>query len=217
MKKLALLLCAAFIFGLSGLKAQTNDGKILVGITTYLLGLPVTSGGSLFTLGFGSTKYKSDSGDEDGGNITSFSLQPKVGYFFSDNLAAGLETMIISSISKDPDDNKYTQSVFLIGPFGRYYVPTTKCHPFIEGELGLGYYREKESGVYEYDDKYNVFAYGLGAGITAPLGERAAFDFSLAYNHSSAKYSEDNPDNERIVTGSFGFKFGFIILLGGKE
>jgi hypothetical protein len=218
MKKLTLLLLALFICSASLLNAQTNDGKVLLGITSYALGMPVPSTADLMSLGFGNTKYKSDSGDEDGDKTTNFNLQPKVGYFINEDLAAGLEFMIVSATDKGPDegDGKNIESVFLVGPFLRYYFPVGNLHPFAEVECGLGSYKDKLNGSdYDYEDKYNLFIIGGGIGLAAPVGNKAAFDITMGYNSTTAKYSEDNEDNSRMVTGCFGIKIGLIFLLGG--
>jgi hypothetical protein len=218
MKKVALFLLALFICSAQLLQAQANDGKVLLGLTTYAMGMPVPSSGNLMSLGFGNTKYKSDAGDEDGDKTTNFNLLPKVGYFINDNLAAGLEFMFIHTSDKGPDegDGKYNESVFVAGPFGRYYFPVGNIHLFAEAEVGVGSYREKLNGTdYDYDDKYNLFIIGGGLGLAAPVGNKAAFDLIIGYNSATSKAAEDNENNARMVTGGIGIKLGFILLLGG--
>lgn len=218
MKKFTLILCAVLIFGVSALQGQTNNGKIFLGLSSYALGMPVSSTGSFMSLGFGKTKYKSDSGNEDGNNTTFFNVQPKVGYFFTDNIVAGLEAMVVSSTENDPNsDGKYKESVLLAGVFARYYLPAGKFNPFLELEGGIGSYREKVTGTdYDYDDKYNISLIGGGVGLALPVGDKAAFDIVVGYNSATMKPSEDNTDNERMINGGIGVKIGFVLLLGGK-
>lgn len=218
MKKLAMLLCIAFISGLAFLQAQTTKGKILLGATSYAFGMPISSSGGLMTLGFGSTKFKSNAGSTNGDKLTNFNLQPKAGYFVIDNLAVGLETMIVSSSSKDPDtDDKFTTSIFVIGPFIRYYLPMSMFSPFAELEFGIGNVKYKETGTDNYTEKYNATIIGAGVGMAVPLGNMAALDLVLGYNSAKIKPTDNNQDNYRIVTGGIGLKLGFVLFLGGSE
>jgi hypothetical protein len=216
MKKFTLLFCIIFIFGYSVSQAQTYKGKILVGVTTYLMGLPVASSGNLVSIGFGNTTYSSSDGDSKA-SVTNFSIQPKAGYFISDKLAVGLEALIVSSsLEGENSSGKEIESIFLAGPFARYYVPVGKFLPFVEAEAGMGKYHDKWTGTYDYDDKYDVFAMGAGAGVEFSVWNKAAFDFCLAYNWSSSKFKGANAVEEKTVTGVFGLKVGFIVLLGGN-
>ena len=69
----------------------------------------------------------------------------------------------------------------------------------------------------EDEDKSKILSYGGGFGVAFPLGKHLAFDLIANYNSYSSKAEEDNEDNYRTVTGTFGIKFGFIIFLAKKE
>jgi len=212
MKKFTLLLCAILFAGVSVLNGQVVKGKISVGATSYALGLPTASNSGLMSLGFGTSTSNFGYG-ETKTKLTGFNLQPKVGYLITDQFSAGLELLTSINSSKDEDeDGKDIESLILIGPFVRYYFPISKNYLYVEGEFGLGSYKYKWTGEDSYDEKYNVTAFGLGAGIFIPTGSKAGFDVSLGYQSYNAKYSEDS--DVTMKSNSFGAKAGFLIMLG---
>lgn len=171
---------------------------------------------SLMNIGFGKTTYHSNLGDYYV-KQTNFNLQPKAGYFFADKIAGGVELLFSSSSAKEEDETgKEIESLFLFGPFVRYYIPAGNLSAFLELEGGFGAYTDKWTGDNDYKDKHNVVAFGGGAGVLVPVGTKAGFDLSLGYNTYSVKYTGENPEDEKIVTGSFGIKLGFMLFLGGE-
>ncbi len=212
MKKFTLLLCAIIIAGVSTINGQVIKGKISVGATSYALGLPITSNAGLMSLGFGTSTHNNGFG-ETKYKVTGFNMQPKVGYMITGQFSAGLELLTSVSSSKEEDaSGKDIESLFTIGPFVRYYFPFGKNYFFAEGEFGLGSYKYKWTGTESYDEKYNITAFGIGAGIFIPVGSAAGFDVSLGYQSYNAKYTEDNDVTQK--TNSFGVKAGFLIMLG---
>jgi hypothetical protein len=205
------------------LKAQTNQGKMLLGVssTISLAG----TGSDLMSLGYSSVKYKSDADgfdESDPVKMTNINLLPKLGYFVIDNLALGLDLNIARSTEKDGEDSdKYSQILFSVGPFVRYYIPSSKVLPFFEISGSFGSINTKydySDNTYWEDDDYksSVMTFGGGIGLAAFLGERVAFDVLAGYNSLTVKDKEDNEDNYRTVIGTLGLKLGFTILLGSK-
>jgi hypothetical protein len=136
-------------------------------------------------LGYSSVKYKSDAdGFEESvpDKMTSINLLPKVGYFVADNFAIGLDLNIALSSTKDGEDNdKYSQTLLSVGPFVRYYIPTSKVLPYFEisGSFGAinNKYDYRDNSNWEDDEyKSSVMSIGGGVGLAAPLGERVTFD-----------------------------------------
>ena len=207
---------ACFIFS-SASMAQTDQGKFLVGVSSTLS--LAGTGSSLMSLGFSTMKYKSDSDDfeeRDPDKETSFNLLPKVGYFVIDNLAVGLDIGIGYSNTKSGESGyKYETTMFSVGPFIRYYFQTKSVLPFIEADASFGGLHSKnQSHNSTSKDKYSVITFGGGLGIAVPIGNRVTFDVMAGYNSLTVKDKEDNEDNDRMVYGTFGVNFGFIVLLG---
>jgi hypothetical protein len=194
------------------LSAQTNKGKFFIGADFS----------ESQNLEFAITQSKSDSdsgGDPVKTKSFSFDMMPKVGYFVIDNLALGLDFTLSSGFSKNTNDEfKYSSILLAAGPLIRYYIPTKKVIPFAEAYYSIGFYNGKSEYFYgESSFKYAVQYYGLGLGISVPLGEKVSFDASAGYNNSVTKEKEDNENNDRLVRGNYGFKLGFSIFLGSGK
>jgi hypothetical protein len=215
---LVVIFCA-LPFLLTQAQTQTEKGKTLLGVSSSLnFG---STGSNLMSLGFSTTKSKSNASGyqaPDPEKSTSFNLIPRVGYFFIQNFVAGLDVSI-ASVSYDFSSGTYksTSSTFLycIGPFARYYVPTGKVLPFFELGTSVGSMKNKSTyGSSTNEDNSGIFIIGGSLGIAAPLGDRASFDVSLGYNSMTVKAKENNPNNERTITGTVGLKLGFSFYLG---
>lgn len=223
MKKITLLAVSLITISFGLLKAQTNQGKIIIGLSSTLS--IAGTGSDLMNLGYSSVKNKSDADgfeESDPDKMTRINLVPKIGFFVADNFAVGLDLNVAFSSSKDGEDNdKYSQTLLSVGPFVRYYIPTSKVLPFFELSGSFGTIKNK----YDYSDntnwedeesKSNILSFGGGFGLAAPLGERVMFDVLAGYNSLTIKDKEDNEDNDRTVIGTLGIKLGFTILLGAN-
>mgnify|MGYP006286550753 CR=1 FL=1 len=223
MKKITILAISLITINFGLLQAQTNQGKVLLGVSSTLS--LAGTGSDLMNLGYSSVKYKSDAdGFEESvpDKMTSINLLPKVGYFVADNFAIGLVLNIALSSTKNGEDNdKYSQTLLSVGPFVRYYIPTSKVLPYFEISGSFGAINNK----YDYSDNSNweddeykssVMSIGGGVGLAAPLGERVTFDVLAGYNSLTVKGKEDNDDNDRTVIGTIGLKIGFTIMLGAN-
>ena len=221
MKKV-LLMTVLCVFNYSILKAQTNKGKVFIGVSSTFKGFSVGETGSdLMTLGFSSEKVKSDADgfeESDSYKTTSFNLLPKVGYFVIDNLAVGLDISIASSTTKIGTDNdKFVTTMLGISPFARYYIPTEKVLPFFEVGGTYGSITTKYSyNNSENKSSSNANAFWAGVGMAVPLGDRVTFDVMAGYNSLTIKDKEYNEDNYRTVLGTLGLKLGVIVFLVKK-
>src|SRR5688572_6615550 len=83
---------------------QFNKGRVLLG------------GSSSFSAK--TEKYKSGNTTTTTNRSTAFSFNPKAGYFFVNNFAAGLGIVFITGSTKyEPSDNKSSYSAFQVAPF----------------------------------------------------------------------------------------------------
>ena len=223
MKRSSFLTVGLIAISIGFLNAQTNQGKFIVGVSSTNSFL--SSGPDILKLGYTTTKSKSDAdGFEESEPDKSFSINflPKVGYFVIDNLAIGLELYVGLSSQKFGEDKDKSSYTYLgVGPFVRYYIPTSKVLPFFELSGSFGMINNKidfSDNTYQedYDYKLSVMGFGGGIGLAAPLGERVTFDVLAGYYTSTYKQKEDNEDNDRTVLGFLGLKLGFTILLGSN-
>ena len=204
------------------IKAQTSAGTMLLGLSSGInISGEFSSGSNLLSLGFSSTKYKSNASgytEPDPDKATNLNLMPKFGIFVIDNLAAGLDvTMAYSQTKEGGSSNKYTLTLLMAGPFVRYYLPAKKVLPFAEVNaiFGTAKYKDEYEGG-SSTNKSGLHSFGGGLGVAAPLGEKVTLDFMVGYNSLSIKSKEDNPDDDRMIMGTFGIKVGFLVFLGGK-
>lgn len=221
MKKVIILSAVLCLFTYSVTEAQINKGKILIGVGTSFS--YYNFGSDLFSLGFSTIKQKSNSPetlDPSTQKMTTLNLLPKFGYFIANNLVLGADICIASATSKTSSGqyvDKYTSSSLGIGPFIRYYFNGSKVMPFLEVQSLFGSIREKsEYGTNKSTYKTGMTSFGGGAGIAVKAGDRLTFDMLAGYNSMSTKDKENNPDNERTVQGTLGFKLGFTVILGAK-
>ena len=153
MKNLYLLIPVICLLSFRPAKAQPEQGRILVSVTsTAGLG---DFGTDLMNIGLTTQTVKYDGG----GNGSAYSklginLLPRVGYFVVNTLAIGADILVdfVSRKSKD-SDYKFTQSTLAAGPFARYYFPLEKVYPFIEASASFGIYKQKWSNDSEGENK----------------------------------------------------------------
>jgi hypothetical protein len=224
MKKVIFCFVAVCFLFPSIISAQTEKGKVLLGVSSRMgIGLIGTygmgTGSDLMSFNFSSSKGKSDSGDDsESDKITGINLSPRGGYFFLNNFVAGIDLNLASWIEKySGSEYKTTSTLFSAGPFARYYLPTKKIKPFVEGFAYFGMIKYKEGGDEGYESKASNNTYGGGLGCAFPIADKISFDLMLGYNSNTIKEKEDNEDNYRMITGTLGIRFGFVFLLGKSK
>jgi hypothetical protein len=222
MRKITLLAITLMAISCGLLSAQTNKGRIMIGASSNI-GL-TGSGSDLMSIGFTTVKEKSDDNafvEPELEKSFNINLVPRVGYFVADNFAIGLDlNLAFSSNSNEDSDFTFTQTVFSVGPFARYYIPTSTVLPFLEVSGSFGSVKSKiDSGDNSFptqEDTFNLINFGGGVGLAAPLGEKVTFDVSAGYYSTTIKEKEDNPNNDRSVIGTLGLKIGFTVYLGSN-
>jgi opacity protein-like surface antigen len=92
--------------------------------------------------------------------------------------------------------------------------------PYAETTAGFGSAHTKlenlEGQDEAYKDKDNLILVTAGAGVAFIITERVSFDLMGGYSFYRQKDPDDNPDNVRYTTGSFGLRFGVSMYLGKK-
>jgi long-subunit fatty acid transport protein len=216
MKNLLLFICF-MLFNLSLLSAQANQGNILIGIASKH---GITGAGSDFaSLGFHTMKYKSNSTysgqNESSTRLTTINIQPRVGYFVTNNFVLGLD-VAISRSSYNDDDSDYESNGISAGPFVRYYFPGDKIMPFIEAYGSYGIITAKyESDYSDSKDKNNLTSVGGGAGLAFILSKKVNLDLMAGYNSFTRK-DDDSDYSSSSTLNSITINMGFSIILGGN-
>lgn len=176
-----MLIAAVAVFGLSNVNAQEveptygfeESGIILEG-----------------SLGFNSTKDKNTDTKTNG-----FSINPKIGYFLTDDFAIGVEGAFSSSTSEVAGTDITDDKTFGAGVFARYYFLDLGKRFKTYTELGLGYASIKDK---INDAKADGFGAGLNLGINYFVTENIAISFGLA---DVLSYSSAKADGGEAVSG----------------
>ena len=217
MKKVLLLIPFLYYLSFGAAQAQLDKGNIMVGVASTLnLG---GYGSDLMSLGFSSSKYKTDNYESDPYKSVCFNLMPKGGYFIMDNLAAGLNIFMSISSEKDSgDDDKDTESLLGLGPWARYYYPLEKIYPFVELNVGIGSTKFTwDYGSGSEVEKYSAFIFGGGIGAAIPVGDMVSFDVMAGYSSVTSKEKDSESEmNYKEVVGTVGITMGFTVYFGPK-
>ena len=182
------------------------------------------NGSDLMSMGYSTEKEKSDKPgfEESEPNKTlCFNLNPKAGYFVHNNLLVGLDVGVAYS-KKLFETGEYAfnekTTLSCAGPFIRYYFQAKIAKPFLEITSLFGTLKNKYAYIDgTYGSKSSIISFGGGAGLSAPIGKKVSFDFIAGYNSMTVKDLDNNPDNDRTVFGTIGFKLGSTILLGQND
>ncbi len=132
------------------LSAQTDKGNFLIG------------GGLGFGFSNSSTTVEQAGVDDEIGTTTTtaFDIIPKIGFFFADNFAAGVQ-LESTNLTTKTENEKNVANKFLAGPFLRYYLPMGDSNKAIFFESNFGFGR---TGVSEGDNSVNTSLLGIGVG-----------------------------------------------------
>lgn len=188
------------------------------------------SAGKLFftgNLSVYSVKDKSKTGGttEDNLVVTSITFLPGAGYFLNDRLAVGASLGIDVAIAKDPEPfigepDKYSQTMFYIGPFCRYYLIAGQGGIFAEASVEGGFGKDKvqyEGGSVE-GSLMNLIA-GISPGVYYYITEKLALEAKIGWIGYQTEIVTDEDDNKEITSGfgidlfPSGFAFGLTITL----
>jgi hypothetical protein len=221
MKKITVLLISICLVSISVINAQTNKGRVLLGVSSAIS--LSGSGPNILSLGYSTTTKKSDAPlyiESDPDKNLSVNLLPRFGFFIFNNFALGADICIgYYNFKNGALKNESTQTIFGGGPFIRFYFPTQKVRPFLESSATFGsqqYKFKSDDGSSDINVTSFITSFGAGLGLAAPIGEKTTFDIMASYNSTTSKYKEDNPDNDRYITGNIGIRLGFTLYLGSE-
>lgn len=180
----------------------------MVGMSSGLFGFGTNSLG-----GVKYTSLKVDGSEDD--KSFSFDLNPKIGYFFIDNLSVGLNINTLYQREKN-GVFKYNGTLLTGGPFLRYYFPLGKVLPFAEVNSQFGIFNQVSKSSY-YDDQKStrdIVQYGGGVGAAILLNNKVSLDLLLNYSRFTLDWEEGN---SKFVYNNLGLNLGLSIYLLGKS
>jgi outer membrane protein len=179
-----------------------------VGLAQFTKGSMLAGGSS--NLGFGSDTYKNKSGGTTTttGKITSFSLEPSVGYFFMDNLAAGAGLgLSTSSYKSDGGSSKSKTSSITLSPFARYYFDKL----YAQGGFQIGNSKtEITNGSTTQTTKSGISGWSLAGGYAILLNESISIEPQIGYQSIGNKFKDS--DNKIIHSGLF-LRLGIFVYI----
>lgn len=184
-----------FVLTLFAVQAQAQIGQGL--FAGGGLGITVESGKSEF----GNLTI-------DGPTTTGYSFSPRVGYFFTDNIGAGLELMV-SGVNTSLDDDKTTSSIVGVGVFGRYAIGLGEEEKFaIVGDLNIRYMSQtgetKTGNITVEDDPINTVAVGIAPSLlyfpTPKIGLEMGLGNIISYENQVEKV---NGGDDKITSNTF--------------
>jgi hypothetical protein len=175
MKKVLLSAFAVLAFGFANAQEEKGNGGF--------------AKGDLFVSGavtLGSTK----AGDD---KTSGFEIEPKIGYFISENIAIGGKLGYVSTKAEDATGDTEDQSGFTVGGFGRYYfAPASQFSLF--AELGVNYSSLEDKLA---DAKVNGFNVAFAPGLSYFLNDSFAIEASVAaLSFTSEKGDWTGAENE---------------------
>lgn len=214
MKKIQLLTTAILIFAIS-LNAQVLiKGNFVVGST----------------VGFSTANSKVTSGNTEGQGLRArqFNIAPSIGYFAMDRLAVGIGADYTLNSVKEPNEDQTDDSNLLFGPFARYYVQTTdNVAFFVLADFGFGHSSDEQLvGSAKQAIQTNIFAMGVGPGITVFSEGGFGIEAIFKYNFAQSKFDTENAgiktntttsSNQFALSLGMQFYFGGIKKVGGTE
>lgn len=163
----------------------------------------------------GSSDYKT--------NYYNFDFMQKAGYFFVDNLAAGIYIDLNLSSYKAKEDGILNDKsfTFVIGPFARYYFPVwDKLVPFAEAQVGFGidnYKSRYSSTAHWVKSNQSVFSFRIGGGATYFFNDIVGGDLFLGFAHDSYKYkdtsSPSRSSGSKYAYNEFILQLGIVVIL----
>jgi hypothetical protein len=174
------------------------------------------------TIGLTSSTQK-ESDAPGSSKATVFQLAPGVGYFFADNLAAGINLNLSTVHNSSDGSGSYggyssTGTTFTAGPFVRYYfsvAPQVKLFVHTDASWGSSKVSSSYAGTGTNDNPPGapISMYEGKAGAAFFLNPTVALEVTAGYQSMTEK-DNSGPATIKYTTGSMIIGVGFQIYLG---
>ncbi len=153
---------------------------------------------------------------------TQVNIAPSVGYFLFDNFALGIRMDYTMSRVEEANDEFTEDSDVLFGPFSRFYLPLTESNDmylFAEAGFGFGNSRDvKELSTGNQRINTNLFAFGVGPGITVIASNAIGLEAVVKYNFARSEFDTEIAGikaNTTTKTNQIGISLGLQFYFTG--
>lgn len=205
MKKIILTVAAVFAFGFANAQEEVKEAK----------GFGFSKGNIIVegNLSFNSSKDEDPSEEV---KSSSFSFNPKAGYFVTDKIAVGLELGIGSGKTETTDltppvsTTESTSNSFNGGVFARYYFLDLGARFKTYAEAGLGFGSTKWETNNVETRKDSNFGLGIDLGMNYFVTEKMAINFGLANVIGVNSGKSEFPGGAESKTNSFSGNFNIF-------
>ena len=203
MKMNRILLAGLFFSSVFMAKAQTEKGKVLLGINASFVS---------HYEGFKIQKKYVETA-----KTKNFNFSPIVGSFVTDHLVLGIGVPISYS-QRETDNGILTKSTSALTYFMRKYFDTNPNHlkTYLQGGIGFGRMTEKyDSGVgpYPEPDIQKMLLCDLSFGLAFFLGEKVSLDVGVGYSSVTLKPKKYTGDERKIISNGFSSTMGIVMVL----
>jgi len=213
MKTSYVLGIVALVFSLTQLSAQVmSQGNFMIGAS---LGFSVAESNVTLQSGVGNEKGQGPSSSQ-------FNIAPNIGYFIVDDFALGIGMDYTYNSIQNPTEEKKDGSNLLFGPFMRYYFPVDEdIAIFLVTNFGFGNSSNtQEIAGQPQNIQSNIFAVGVGPGLTIISGSAIGLEAILKYNYARSTFDTDIAGVQTTTTtkgNQFDFSLGVQFYFGGIE
>ena len=203
----------ALVLSLTQLSAQVMDqGNFMIGAS---LGFSVAESNVTLQSGVANEKGQGPSSSQ-------FNIAPSVGYFIVDDFALGIGMDYTYSSIQNPNEEKKDGSNLLFGPFMRYYFPVDEdIAIFLVTNFGFGNSSNtQEIAGQAQNIQSNIFAVGVGPGLTIISGSAVGLEAIFKYNYARSTFDTDIAGVQTTTTtkgNQFDFSLGVQFYFGGIE
>lgn len=178
--------------------------------------------GSLMGVSTANSKVSTGGVESKGLSAYQFSIAPNIGYFFADNLAAGLGVDFTRSRVQQPDQEETDDSDLLFGPFLRYYLPVDdQVALFLAANFGFGNSTDvQDIAGSRQSIQTNIFAAGVGPGFTIYAPSGLGLEAILKYNFARSKFDTEIGGvsaSSTTRTNQFALSLGLQYYFGGVK
>ena len=166
-----------------------------------------------YWLAGGSVSFTKTKLEPAGTEYSTFTMNPRVGYFLIDHLAVGLNIHTSNFTSKSRTAGTAKSTEVAAGPFARYYFLNSgdRFNVFVDGSVVLG--TGKLSGTNTSTEKVDLFIYRFAGGPVFYFTPNVALELNTGYQ--SIRYSSTS--NETSWNNNLFFGIGFQVHLTNSE
>jgi len=207
-----LFVCIASLLAVTSAAQVTSSGNFLLGST---IGFSAASSNI-------TQEATGGVSTEESPNSTRINFAPSVGYFLFDDFALGIRMDYTLNRVEEANNDFTEDSDVLFGPFARYYLPITETNDmYLFAEAGFGFGNARDVKELETGDQRittNLFAFGIGPGITVIASNAIGLEAVVKYNFARSEFDTQIAGvnaNTTTKTNQIGISLGLQFYFSG--